>query len=1033
MLNLLFCALCTGVALDRTRAILDSYATRCGNDTWTAHMTKEGLSILRSELMRTATRNTAISCVSLDGRGNNLMWLVGKRKKFLRNGACSVASGAHHVATITRPFERMLQMRRLGAFAAIRHDMGKANLFMANKLQKGLHEPDPVRHEILSLLLTDEMLREKDSSFTDVFGRAAARASKLTEESEFVAYPTTERDISRWVLATHHRLPKGSIGCAYYANHLTASTAKETALGLTCAGNLLVDEELVQSLTKSAAAKEEESNLDQPTIEGLFMWSRLSMMLGDHHASSKTLPEGVTGILANSNQPGRPAQDLAKHLLATEKFADKAAWVLHHLEPRLPALYPEDRSEIMKPSPVKMAAAYGWQNPAVTAARQLTKSADYSRSGTFVVLCASTGSGKTRAGTKIMSVLAGERMRLTTLLGLRSLTLQTGDSYADEASIPRENLAVLIGSREVRNLHESEKKRKDREKTNDADVYVETTVASGISADLPGIVETQIRSDDDRRMLSSPVLVCTIDYLMGGADWRKSGHILPQLRLMTSDIILDEIDGYNLEDYAAIGRLCYLVGLFGKRLMLSSATAMPEIVAPLYKAYEAGWKAYSAITGCSSNVYSLFVADSVQPVMISAAANLFVDEGQEHWFKPRYQAFTASVASASQSMACLRRGYVASITSLPELIDGIENLHDQNSMQAEEFPEVTVSAGLIRIARVADTVAISRALVRLAPEILEKKGIFIKVLSYHSNLPLAVRAWVESYLDSLLKRKPGKTDPVAINSISEEARNSGASKAVILVVATPVEEVGRDHDFDWAIIEPSSSRSIVQCAGRVNRHRRAAIDAEHFNIAVMKQNLRDQEGRERSFWGPGFESKTYVFPSHDISIIAPQLVERPDAEACLADDVTDNLPQWERQIIEDTLENSLTVSFTDCLSAKLTDEHFDNHGFRSGEKPVEVFYSYPEKKWKDTETGVALQFEPVSVFPNAHWVIDMKDGLANIVSDVAGKLGLDHMDESFSKKYMRVGLAEYYYDKVGVTKTHPIIGIFKENFKTILK
>ena len=34
-----------------------------------------------------------------------------------------------------------------------------------------------------------------------------------------------------------------------------------------------------------------------------------------------------------------------------------------------------------------------------------------------------------------------------------------------------------------------------------------------------------------------------------------------------------------------------------------------------------------------------------------------------------------------------------------------------------------------------------------------------------------------------------------------------------------MEEVGRDHDFDWAIIDASSVQSIVQTAGRVNRHR----------------------------------------------------------------------------------------------------------------------------------------------------------------------------------------------------------------------
>ena len=55
---------------------------------------------------------------------------------------------------------------------------------------------------------------------------------------------------------------------------------------------------------------------------------------------------------------------------------------------------------------------------------------------------------------------------------------------------------------------------------------------------------------------------------------------------------------------------------------------------------------------------------------------------------------------------------------------------------------------------------------------------------------------------------------------------------VFILVATPVEEVGRDHDFDWAIVEPSSYRSIIQLAGRVLRHRKLEQDIQKPNIAL---------------------------------------------------------------------------------------------------------------------------------------------------------------------------------------------------------
>ena len=78
---------------------------------------------------------------------------------------------------------------------------------------------------------------------------------------------------------------------------------------------------------------------------------------------------------------------------------------------------------------------------------------------------------------------------------------------------------------------------------------------------------------------------------------------------------------------------------------------------------------------------------------------------------------------------------------------------------------------------------------------------------------------------------------------------------LFILVATPVEEVGRDHDFDWAVIEPSSYRSIIQLAGRVKRHRDGEV--EHPNIGILQYNWRTlkdgDKPREPRFCRPGYE------------------------------------------------------------------------------------------------------------------------------------------------------------------------------------
>ena len=88
---------------------------------------------------------------------------------------------------------------------------------------------------------------------------------------------------------------------------------------------------------------------------------------------------------------------------------------------------------------------------------------------------------------------------------------------------------------------------------------------------------------------------------------------------------------------------------------------------------------------------------------------------------------------------------------------------------------------------------------------------------------------------------------------------------LFILVATPVEEIGRDHDFDWAVVEPSSYRSIIQLAGRVRRHRDGGIDNP--NIALLQYNWKtvkagNQPGK-KYFCRPGYEDKQ-VLNNHDL-------------------------------------------------------------------------------------------------------------------------------------------------------------------------
>ncbi|UGA39189.1 hypothetical protein JOS77_06260 [Chromobacterium haemolyticum] len=87
---------------------------------------------------------------------------------------------------------------------------------------------------------------------------------------------------------------------------------------------------------------------------------------------------------------------------------------------------------------------------------------------------------------------------------------------------------------------------------------------------------------------------------------------------------------------------------------------------------------------------------------------------------------------------------------------------------------------------------------------------------------------------------------------------------VFIVLGSPVTEVGRDHDYDWAIVEPSSMRSLIQLAGRLRRHRPEPWDK--LNVLIGERNLRSvEQPAQPAFRWPGFEDEAFPLDSHLLS------------------------------------------------------------------------------------------------------------------------------------------------------------------------
>ena len=616
-------------------------------------------------------------------------------------------------------------------------------------------------------------------------------------------------------------------------------------------------------------------------------------MLADHYVSS--LPEETdkgrwakNDLWANTDgKTGKKKQFLEEHLVRVCEQATHIAHRLPYFSDQMESVY--DVKALTKKSP----AVFRWQDTVVEKIRAFReKNGDGARY--FIVNMASTGCGKTFANAKIMQAVStdGKSLRYILALGLRTLTLQTGDEYRERIHLDRNDLAVLIGSSAVTKLHEENKeadKEKEEEKKGNRKGYLseepllpeeleyvdtESEEQSRFldiffnKTDKKGMTVNEKTSKKNKAFLYKPVLAATIDHMMGAVETTRGGrYILPSLRLMSSDLVIDEIDDFNSKDLIAIARLVHLAGLCGRNVAISSATIPPDLAEGLYRSYQAGLKSYNSFfTGkkqCALVLCDEFRTD-VEPM----------DSGDDSAYRKIHDRFIRKRVENLGKEPVKRRGYIqfcgaedndtdaAKETSYFENIrEAIEKLHENHHV-IDKRTKKRISFGVVRVANITPCVKVSLYLMKCG----WSEGTAVRVMTYHSRQILLLRHEQERYLDKVFTRK---TQSATVDFQDETVRkhldSTPEENIIFILVATPVEEVGRDHDFDWAVVEPSSYRSIIQLAGRVLRHRQPVSGTlEKKNMAIMAYNLKAWQGKEPAYSKPGYETEKRKLNSYDM-------------------------------------------------------------------------------------------------------------------------------------------------------------------------
>ncbi len=618
--------------------------------------------------------------------------------------------------------------------------------------------------------------------------------------------------------------------------------------------------------------------------------SRLSLILADHYYSSLTLEEAMQAGAEQWRNPNYKAyantqwvdgkkqckQQLDEHLTGVAHHAEEIVKALPRLNASLESLEPS--KEITDNVSQKHKEKFEWQDKARKLAKKIGQ--ETIRNGFFGINMASTGKGKTRANAKIMTALGLQngRIRFSVALGLRVLTLQTGKEFQKELKLSDEELAIAVGGLAVKQLFENQQKKaraslkidkqdpsgesgsESQEEWLDQDMHVHYSSTTKDHS-LSKWTKKQKGLDD---LLAAPVLVSTIDHLIPATEATKGGRQIPaMLRLLTSDLVLDEPDDFGLSDLPALCRLVHWAGMLGSRVLLSTATIPPALAYALFQAYQAGWKEYAKanLDAWTGNIVCAWFDDECKPKVGKYS--------EFDLFKKTHEKFVQSRVKKLQRLPAKRRGKIINVShkknksivqSMAETIQaGVIQLHQDHCLKSGGK---TLSVGLIRMANITPLIATAKALIDLDVPVIENEKACIHYCIYHSRYPLAIRSFIENKLDKILNRK----DAQGIWKLSEVEQtikiHSETRHHIFIVLASPVAEVGRDHDYDWAIVEPSSMRSIIQLAGRVLRHRDDM--PKKANILLLNKNYKALKQESICFERPGFESSKLNMKSHDL-------------------------------------------------------------------------------------------------------------------------------------------------------------------------
>lgn len=800
-----FVSQCEKKALARTRRVLDAFANRIGDNTWQTIITEDGLIAVKTLLRKTATKNTAVACHWIRSRSRSeLVWIVGNRRRFNAEGIVPV--NRTRIDFSHREWEKGWHLTGIIAIASsiagLFHDLGKANDLFQDKLNPEIKGKnfEPYRHEWVSLRLFQAFVDENnDEQWLIKLASIDAEVEKQILEQVVIDSPESDTfnnpfaklpafaKVVAWLIVSHHRLPvypkNGNNGPnineinEWWLNDFDAvwnsinsgnpdwdqqtRTANWTFSKGTPIISKIWQQKAIQ-LSKRALRCVGLTGVDWFNHSFMMHLSRLVLMLSDHYYSARdTTPDWQDAnyhAYANTDDHKQLKQKLDEHNVGVSHNAYLFAKSLPRFRDELPPV--SDNKTLSKG--LGGGKEFQWQDTAYKTAQSIQNAAQ--EQGFFGINMASTGKGKTIANARIMYGLADEQegCRFSVALGLRTLTLQTGQALSERLQLDDGDMATLIGSQAIQRLNQT----KQAKQNDDNPFATRGSESLDLGTDDDGyevIYDTIVyeglldkwfkNNPKTQKLLYAPILVSTIDYLTPATEGVRGGkQIVPMLRLLTSDLILDEPDEFDINDLPALARLVNWAGMLGAKVLLSTATMPPALAYALFEAYQEGRKSFNV---------AIRHHEAPKPIVCAwfdEFGSVTSEEQGIQTFGKKHDDFVNNrIAHLKKDALILRKAKLVEIPLMNDM-PPIQRIGQviQNSMvelhaehhQCHESGK-RVSIGLVRMANINPLIAVACHLYESAVQ----NGFRIHYCVYHSQYPLAQRALIERKLDQALNRK----------------------------------------------------------------------------------------------------------------------------------------------------------------------------------------------------------------------------------------------------------------------------------------